>query len=326
MKKAKSLGRAGQKETVVLLALAAVFLLGAISYQIVNNLGVGETVFAVLPSGSIEATSTPAGAYVFVDGVMRGLSPKTVGGIAEGKHVVRIWANGYNDYSVLVDVSIGKTTAVNAVLTKFGTISAYSSPSDANVFIDSSPRGTTPLIVPAIEEGYHTVKISKKGYVGYSKTVFVRANENTTVSAGLEKAATISVSTVPSGANVYIDGAFAGQSPLTADVAEGNHFVRISLDGYAEYNISFGILAGQTSTVEAKLSRQKGQLYIDSDPKGATVIVDGIVSGKTPLNVFDVETGKHEIRVILQGYREYSTTATVFADETTNLYPGLSKK
>jgi CRISPR/Cas system-associated exonuclease Cas4 (RecB family) len=326
MGKARETEQRQDAESAIVVVLALFIFVGVAVYSIANNPKLNETIFAVFPSGSIEVTASTSDAYVYVDGVLEGFAPKKISGLSEGKHIVRVWKNGYNEYSAVVEVSVGKTTFLDALLTQFGTISVYSTPSDANVLIDSVLKATTPATVSGIQEGYRIVKVSKKGYADYTKTVFVSANKDTTVDAALEKGGTISVTTLPGGAEVTIDGSLAGKSPVEAGVTAGNHIVKVSLGGYDEYSSSASVVAGETLKLEVALEKQSGSLYINSEPSGATVLVDGVLKGSTPLNIFDVSVGEHSIRISFSGYKEYSATATVSANKTTVVYPGLVKK
>jgi hypothetical protein len=58
-----------------------------------------------------------------------------------------------------------------------------------------------------------------------------------------------------------------------------------------------------------------GSLYVDSRPRGATVLVDGKSIGQTPLSVADVAIGEHLVRIELAGKKPWSTTARVVAGQ-----------
>jgi hypothetical protein len=65
----------------------------------------------------------------------------------------------------------------------------------------------------------------------------------------------LTVSSTPSGAQVFLDNAFIGITPLTLEsVASGTHTVTIRMDGYEEYSTTTPVNAGATSTVSAALT------------------------------------------------------------------------
>lgn len=76
-----------------------------------------ETVAAVVPAqtpgsagtGSLSVATTPSGATIFIDGVLRGASPATIPGIPAGSHTLLLKRDGYQDMSVPVTITAGTT-------------------------------------------------------------------------------------------------------------------------------------------------------------------------------------------------------------------------
>ena len=58
-----------------------------------------------------------------------------------------------------------------------------------------------------------------------------------------------------------------------------------------------------------------GEVYVDTRPPGATVLIDGATVGVTPVLVPDVAPGPHRVRIELAGYRPWVTDVTVPAAE-----------
>jgi len=78
-----------------------------------------------------------------------------------------------------------------------GEIDVSSSPSTANVYLDSVYVGTTPYALTDVTVGSHVIKVSKDGYSDWSKIVKVTADDTTTVTADLSAIST----TVATGAD-----------------------------------------------------------------------------------------------------------------------------
>jgi hypothetical protein len=65
----------------------------------------------------------------------------------------------------------------------------------------------------------------------------------------------IAVTSSPTGAEIYIDNAYKGITPLTVDgVAAGTHAVRVALAGYSDWSTSVQVGAGSTASASASLS------------------------------------------------------------------------
>jgi hypothetical protein len=66
----------------------------------------------------------------------------------------------------------------------------------------------------------------------------------------------LSVASDPPGAAVYVDGRFAGQTPVSVTkLATGDHRVRVVKDGYLENGRTVSVSAKQPSAVQVKLTR-----------------------------------------------------------------------
>ena len=154
--------------------------------------------------GSISVSSSPSGAYIkSLDGISYGgalKTPCTVPNVKPGTHVIELSLAGYEDWSTSVQVNPGETSSVSATLTPkttpaTGTISVSSSPSSANVYLDNSYKGITPLTIPDVSTGTHTIKVTLAGYQDWSTSVQVASGETLPVPASLTQSPTPKTST-----------------------------------------------------------------------------------------------------------------------------------
>lgn len=222
-------------------------------------------------TGSLYVLSTPAGSNIYLDAAYKGTTPLTISNIAAGTHILEVDHAGYYDWKSTVDVPAGGTRTIDATLNPMpssttGWIYVSSSPGGASVTLDGTIMGETPssgsLKLNNIATGTHAVVLNRPGYRQYTATVSVSANTVTEVSALLQPTAAptgtggLTVTSTPAGANVFLDNAFVGISPLTLpDVAAGTHTVSMKLDGYQEYSVSTQVNSGAVSTVSAALTK-----------------------------------------------------------------------
>ena len=135
-----------------------------------------------------------------------------------------------------------------------GFISVSSIPSGARVYIDGVYKGTTPLFI-SVEEGRHTIKLTKEYYYDVEESVFVKIGEITYVSKTLKGYGSIRVDSLPSGAKVYLDGVYKGKTPLfLSKVIEGSHTIKLAKSGYAELTKTIYVYPGKTTHVFETLS------------------------------------------------------------------------
>jgi len=75
----------------------------------------------------------------------------------------------------------------NYLSSRYGSISATSSPDDARVFLYGVDKGESPVTLDKIQKGTRIVLFSKSGYSDCKKEVVVNANQTTTVHCDLKK-------------------------------------------------------------------------------------------------------------------------------------------
>jgi len=272
-------------------------------------------------TGSLSITSSPSGAQVYVDNGGWGKTPTTATDIAPGTHTVRVMMLGYGDYEGTATVTAGQTTPVTVSLsamitttqtassqtttqttsTGSGSIEVRSQPSGATITFDGSQKGVTPAKLTNVKVGSHEVALSLAGYPDWKQTVTVKNGETASINAvlgtstqttGGQPAASgtgsLSVATEPTGAQVYVDGAFIGNSPTkTSGLSAGSHFLTFKMDGYLDLGVGVTITAGQATDYSTSLV---------SNPAG--------VNKRTP--GFAAVLGILAIACIIAGRRLYS--------------------
>jgi serine/threonine-protein kinase len=68
-----------------------------------------------------------------------------------------------------------------------------------------------------------------------------------------------------------------------------------------------------------------GSLTVASRPAGATVSVDGLRAGTTPVRVSNLQPGAHKVEVVLAGYRPWSSTVTLKSGEQGRIAASLDR-
>lgn len=116
--------------------------------------------------------------------------------------------------------------------------------------------------------------------------------------------ATITVSSLTRGAEVFLNDEKVGEVPLKGplQVQPGETYsIRLQKRGYAPVVETVMAGAGQDSQVEADLVPTMGVLRIDCNVLRAQVTLSGKTIGRTPFDG-DVPPGKHELRIAAPGY------------------------
>ncbi|NMB78241.1 MAG: PEGA domain-containing protein [Methanomicrobiales archaeon] len=96
-----------QPRLIALLVLLVIAILAA---------GCTTTPPLAVETGTVQVTSIPAGAELYLDGEYRGTTPATISGIPAGSHTVELRLEGYERWSAPVTITPGGTAKVPAAL------------------------------------------------------------------------------------------------------------------------------------------------------------------------------------------------------------------
>jgi len=114
--------------------------------------------------------------------------------------------------------------------------------------------------------------------------------------------AQLTVTSVPSGAEVRVDGIERGATPLTIPVRPGARTLLVSHPYHPPQVQHFELARGERLELAVTLAPAYGSLLIASNPAGAQVRVDGVLQqGVTPLRLESVRAGQHEIELAIAG-------------------------
>lgn len=105
----------------------------------------------------------------------------------------------------------------------------------AEVYVDEQLVGTSPVAPQTLAPGSHTVRVRMPGYSEYSDVITVERGGMADMPVELfALSEALTVTTTPPGAHVFVDGNFAGETPVDVDLVDGTHSVRVTLHGYEE--------------------------------------------------------------------------------------------
>lgn len=182
-------------------------------------------------------------------------------------------------------------------------------PEGARVFVDGKLNGTAPCSVFGLLPGHrHLIHVEAPSCLPADAFVrldadnpFQRKNFSLAPMKGL-----VLVKTVPAGADVKYNGVSLGQTPLlvTSLVSDQTHALELTLNGYQRRRIDVRP-EGRTPLVrEERLSLDSGVVDCTSEPAGATVTVNGVERGVTPLELTNIPKGLATISLKLAGYQD----------------------
>jgi hypothetical protein len=174
----------------------------------------------------------------------------------------------------------------------------------ASVYLGTEEIGNTP-INRYMEPGSYTIRVLKDGFEPFVRKIHIRPNQATDVSARLFAGkGSVEFVVEPAGSTLTLNGAKdEWPTPVRLkDLEERAYKYSITHKGYETETGSFVFKKGKNIIVTARMSSSAGLLTVLSRPSGSLVILDGEEVGSTPLNLEEVESGKHSIQLIKRGY------------------------
>jgi hypothetical protein len=148
--------------------------------------------------GDLQIQSDPSGAAVFVndnyEGTTSSSSALYVTQLKPGSYTVRLTMPDYQAYTETAAVRDGIIYDIHATMVPVtpgptpdttGQINVGSTPTGANIYLDTTFRGITPLTLTNIPQGSHTITLKINGYQDWTSSVNVVAGSYTQVSGVL---------------------------------------------------------------------------------------------------------------------------------------------
>jgi len=209
--------------------------------------------------------------------------------------------------------------------TKQGPAPAAATRDDATLEFASEAKAADAARLPIV------IKIPKPGMLvlGVAFGVFVLAGAAAALALRTAAPSTgaLTVESDPPGAEVRIDNAVRGTTPLTLNLAEGRYSVVVQRGSNTkQLNVEMAANAARSYHIEwtaapVVAATQTGSLSVTSDPAGSAVTVDGTSRGQTPLTIRDLTPGRHEV-LVKGANTTYQRSVQVEAGATASLVVG----
>jgi hypothetical protein len=132
------------------------------------------------------------------------------------------------------------------------------------------------------------------------------------------------VTTLPTGADVWLDGTYIGHSPVFLDALSiGRHTVSLNRTGWISQDIDVSVVAGTTALSSVALAHARSLLVAGGSftVKGIalrSLSLDGNVVVPDRTGVYSVASGTHEIVAQTAGGK-MTRTITIFPDMRTDI-------
>ena len=259
--------------------------------------------------GSLAISCSPAKANLYIDEKFIGPTPQYIHQLIIGKYNISIEFDQYYStgekvrYTETVDIQDNVETEVYISAKQlYGTLSAASEPSNANVYFDNKFIGVTPgeFILPI---GKHELEICFDKYfstgekVSHKETIDIQGNEKTYVSSK-QIYGTLSIKSEQPCASIYVDNKFLGTAPGDYILPVGNHEIKLDFDSYyytgEKVTYKDTVLLNAHGNTELYVPRSYGTVSFKNVPYDHDIYIDSIYCTNSS-GEYIVALGKHQV-------------------------------
>ncbi len=204
------------------------------------------------PSATLDISSTPANADIELDGTFAGNTPSSVG-VAPGDHTIKVTKKGYTAWERRIHSSSGNVRLVaelEANTTPASMPASATSSTNSVAQVTGSAPATALLASPSNSAKAPAAPVEAGGQL---RPAVMSSTAMTTASTETE--GTISISSDPAGADIFVDSVGRGRTPSVIKLKPGKHHVQLVETGYKDSVNEIEVKAGETSSVAGKLEK-----------------------------------------------------------------------
>lgn len=277
-------------------------------------------------------TVDPPTATVYIDDIEATLQDGVLSNfLPYGKHTYRVTDPLYATDAGSFEIGKEKTELSIKLPPSYGVLEISTTPENgAKVYLDNNtdPIGTTPFTTKKLIKGQHKFRFQFPEYEtktitqdvhsdGTTKPLIVSLNPNF---------ANITINT-PENCELFINNESKGKGVWKGRLSEGLYRLEARLAGHQSSSQTLSVVKGEEQTVSIqKPIPLYGGLNINSNPIGATILIDGEKKGATPSILQEVLVGKHELSLVKNGYETKTQEITIEKGKIAELSLALDKE
>jgi hypothetical protein len=145
---------------------------------------------------------------------------------------------------------------------------------------------------------------------------------------GAASTGAIFITTLPTGADVWVDGTYVGHSPVVVDaLAAGDHHLTLTRTGWTTEDLAIAIAPSQTQTTSVVLARDGkaseglGTIAFHSADRIGAITIDGQAATLGKDGTIPAPAGIHDVTVAVSQGKQ-SRTVTVYPQTRTDVVLG----
>ncbi len=278
------------------------------------------TIPAGVDTAYLTVTSTPPTIKVLTNtGKFVGYTPLERIPFPAGKHTLVFARDQYVNQVRDLDLRKRREQKVSLALAlKKGRLDlAAVTPSEAKLFVDDKVMKPEKDGFYWLPVGSQKISIRKDGYRSSEQNILVTDTSIARPSVQLQQLyGSLSVTSDPTDADVFVDGEKAGKTPFKADsIAAGPRDIRVQKGNLLSMR-KVTISENQTANLDIKLQASAGYVKLRINP-WAKIFIDGKSYGVTPpLDNLELKPGTYKIKIENPAFKAVTKTVKVTAGGT----------
>jgi serine/threonine protein kinase len=303
--------RQTRKRWYPLLAFSAFFvvLLAVLAYYLPRGLGRRIVNLVVSEKVPVSISTEPDGATVFLNGDSIGVTPLNFPTAADRRISLRFKKLDYFTLDTSVVVKKGQAETFSFPLQPAARVAIVVDPAEAEVSLDGKIITSTQLASLQLPVGRHNISISYPGYDPQQDQFTLVQGDNPPRRYSLKKKEEIApppevggirITSVPPGASLSLNGKTIGRTTYEdQQIKPGSYKLLIRQEGYQDFSQTISVRSGQTTQVEARLTKLVlGKLAVLVKPSGA-IYIDGRLHKENAEAQYttDLPPGSYRIRI-----------------------------
>jgi len=209
------------------------------------------------PAATLVVRSDPDEAEVWVNTLLRGRTPVTIGNLPPGPTLLKLKHPGCLEYQTEISLPAGETQTLAFNLTpRTSSLFVESIPADAVVEVDGLPQGKTPLEVKHLAFGEHLVRVKKGGYSTHEQRILIQNEAPQSIQVKFEIArGTLFLYPRPNDAVIELNGdRLRSISTSGLQLFPGDYTVRAWRPGYENFTRQLSLEPGAGISLNVDLT------------------------------------------------------------------------
>ena len=244
--------------------------------------------------------------------------------LREGNYEISAVADGYHPLESPIIIGDDKNQTHTLKFRKLpGRLNFITTPSGADVLIDETNTGQTPLLGTKIPAGKHQVTFSAARYQARTIEIEVLGlDQLQEIEQVLDPDwANIYLASKPEGATIFVDNFDSGVvTPGIVEILSGSHQVAIKLTGHKRWQTELEVVAEQNQELPGVVLEPADALvYLTSRPSNAGITLNGTFMGTSPLELALKPFTASRIRIFKAGFAATTKTISMVSGEERSL-------